>query len=144
MLTTTSGHFQKWSNTFQYVKERSKTIVWETRKVSCETQFANSNSGGRLILKGPAIIFSGQKNPFIIFRSKERYKWNKSNNKNSVKLMKLWMKMFLFLFLFVSLFVCCLFLFLFLFLFFVFCFLGFFVLFCFCKFHSWRCCKQCS
>ena len=33
------------------------------------------------ILKGLAMIFAGQKNPFIIFRSKEIYIYFKTNNK---------------------------------------------------------------
>ena len=32
-------------------------------------------------LKGLGMIFSGQENPLIIFRSKERYIWIKRNNK---------------------------------------------------------------
>ena len=39
-------------------------------------------------LKGPAMIFAGQENPFIIFRSKEIYIYFKTNNKIPINLLK--------------------------------------------------------
>ena len=41
----------------------------------------------RPILKGLAMIFTGQENPFIIFRSKEIYIYFKTNNKIPVNLL---------------------------------------------------------
>ena len=40
----------------------------------------NTNKYG-FVLKGLAIVFAGQKNPFIIFRSKEIYIYFKTNKK---------------------------------------------------------------
>ena len=39
-------------------------------------------------LKGLAMIFDGQENPFIIFRSKEIYIFFKTNNKIPINLLK--------------------------------------------------------
>ena len=39
-------------------------------------------------LKGLAMIFAGQENPYIIFRSKEIYIYFKRNNKIPIKLLK--------------------------------------------------------
>ena len=39
-------------------------------------------------LKGLAMIFPGQENPFIIFRSKEIYIYSKTNNKIPINLLK--------------------------------------------------------
>ena len=41
-----------------------------------------------LYLKGLAMIFAGQENPFIIFRSKEIYIYFKTNNKIPINLLK--------------------------------------------------------
>ena len=38
--------------------------------------------------KGLAMIFAGQENPFIIFRSKEIYIYFKTNNKIPINLLK--------------------------------------------------------
>ena len=39
-------------------------------------------------LKGLAMIFAGQKNPFIIFRSKEMYIYFKTNNTILINVLK--------------------------------------------------------
>ena len=39
-------------------------------------------------LKGLAMIFAGQENPFIIFRSKKIYIYFKTNNKMPINLLK--------------------------------------------------------
>ena len=41
---------------------------------------------------GLTMIFAGQKNPFIIFRSKEMYIYFKTNNKIPINLLKKWRK----------------------------------------------------
>ena len=41
-----------------------------------------------LYLKGLAMIFAGQENPFIIFRSKEIYIYFKTNNKIPINFLK--------------------------------------------------------
>ena len=41
-----------------------------------------------LVLKGLAMIFAGQENPFIIFISKEIYIYFKTNNKIPIDLLK--------------------------------------------------------
>ena len=43
-------------------------------------------------LKGLAMIFAGQENPLIIFRSKEIYIYFKTNIKIPINLLKLWEK----------------------------------------------------
>ena len=40
------------------------------------------------VLKGLAMIFAGQENPLIIFRSKEIYIYFKTNNKIPINLLK--------------------------------------------------------
>ena len=41
-----------------------------------------------LNLKGLAMIFPGQENPFIIFRNNEIYMYSKTNNKIPINLLK--------------------------------------------------------
>ena len=41
-----------------------------------------------IVLKGLAMIFAGQENPFIIFRRKEINIYFKTNNKTPVNLLK--------------------------------------------------------
>ena len=41
-----------------------------------------------VILKGLAMIFDGQENPSVIFRSKEIYIYFKTNNKIPINLLK--------------------------------------------------------
>ena len=43
-------------------------------------------------LKGLAMTFAGQENPFVIFRSKEIYIYFKTNNKFPMNLQKKWRK----------------------------------------------------
>ena len=40
------------------------------------------------MLKGLTMIFAGQENPYIIFRSKEMYIYIKANNKIPINLLK--------------------------------------------------------
>ena len=49
---------------------------------------AFTRCNGLTDLKGLAMIFPGQENPFIIFRSKEIYIYSKTNNKISINLLK--------------------------------------------------------
>ena len=66
-------------------KMAAKTIFWYCTIMLI---YANNRENYRVDLKGLAMIFAGQENPFIIFRSKEIYIYFKTNNKIPINSLK--------------------------------------------------------